>query len=55
MAGHADSRHVLLYYNRNHFRRAGLDPDTTPQTFAEVRADAEKIKAAGIVDKPFVR
>ena len=42
----------LLYYNRNHFRRAGLDPDKPPTTLAELRQYAEKIKAAGIVDKP---
>jgi len=45
---------ALVYYNKNHFRRAGLDPEQPPRTLAELRADAEKIKAAGIVDKPFV-
>lgn len=45
---------VLLYYNRDHFTRAGLDPDRPPQTLAEVMADAKKIKDAGIVDKPLV-
>lgn len=42
----------LLYFNRNHFRRAGLDPDKPPTTLAELRTTAEKIKAAGVVDKP---
>jgi sn-glycerol 3-phosphate transport system substrate-binding protein len=42
----------LLYFNRNHFRRAGLDPTKPPTTLAELRTAAEKIKAAGIVDKP---
>jgi len=50
----ANPSSVILYYNREHFRRAGLDPDKPPSTLAELRADAEKIKAAGIVDKPFV-
>ncbi len=43
---------VLIYYNRDHFRRAGLDPNKPPATLDEVRQDAEKIKAAGIADKP---
>ncbi len=45
---------ALLYYNKNHFRRAGLDPNTTPQTLDEVRDYAEKIKASGVVDKPVI-
>lgn len=45
---------VLFFYNRDHFKRAGLDPDKPPTTLAEVRAAAEKIKAAGIVDRPLV-
>ncbi len=45
---------VLLYYNRDHFTQAGLDPDRPPQTLAEVAEYARKIKAAGIVDKPIV-
>ncbi len=43
---------ALLYYNRGHFRKAGLDPDKTPQTLEEVRQYAQKIKDAGVVDKP---
>ena len=27
----------LLYYNKNHFRRAGLDPDKPPTTLDELR------------------
>lgn len=42
---------ILTYYNKNHFRRAGLDPDKPPATLAEVREYAEKIKAAGVVDQ----
>lgn len=42
----------LLYENRNHFRRAGLDPDKPPTTLAEVREYAQKIKDAGVVDHP---
>jgi len=42
----------LLYVNRGQFRKAGLDPDKAPTTLAEIRADAEKLKATGVVDKP---
>ena len=45
---------ILTYYNKNHFRRAGLDPNTPPATLDQVRADAEKIRAAGVTDTPVV-
>jgi sn-glycerol 3-phosphate transport system substrate-binding protein len=45
---------ALLYYNKNHFRRAGLDAETTPKTLDEMREYAQKIKEAGVVDKPVV-
>jgi sn-glycerol 3-phosphate transport system substrate-binding protein len=45
---------LLTYYNKNHFRRAGLDPNVAPQTLADVRSMAEKIKAAGVTDTPVV-
>lgn len=45
---------VLLYYNREHFRLAGLDPDDPPETLAEVREYAAAIKAAGVADAPLV-
>ena len=44
----------LLYYNKNHFRKAGLDPETTPGTLDEVREYAQQIKDAGVVDTPVV-
>lgn len=37
----------VLYYDRNAFTKAGLDPDKPPTTLDEVKADAVKIKAAG--------
>ena len=37
----------VLYYDKNAFRAAALDPEKPPTTLAEVKADAEKIKAAG--------
>ena len=33
----------LLYYNKDAFRAAGLDPDRPPQNLAEIRADAVKL------------
>jgi sn-glycerol 3-phosphate transport system substrate-binding protein len=45
---------ALLYYNKNHFRRADLDPDSTPETLDEVREYAQQIKDAGVVDRPVV-
>jgi sn-glycerol 3-phosphate transport system substrate-binding protein len=53
-AGTAGLGNVLLYFNRDHFRLAGLDPDDPPETLAEVREYAETIKAAGVADTPFV-
>jgi len=45
---------VLLYYNRDHFEQAGLDPDDPPETLAEVAEYARAIKATGVVDQPVV-
>lgn len=45
---------ALLYYNKNHFRKAGLDPATTPGTLDELREYAQQIKDAGVVDTPIV-
>lgn len=45
---------VVLYYNKNHFRAAGLDPDDPPETLAEMQAAAQAIKDAGVVDTPIV-
>jgi sn-glycerol 3-phosphate transport system substrate-binding protein len=39
---------TVLYYNKKAFTAAGLDPTTPPATLDEVRADAEKLKAAGV-------
>ena len=33
----------LLYYNKDAFREAGLDPEKPPQTLDEIRAAAEKL------------
>ena len=39
----------ILYYNKNLFRSAGLDPETAPKTWAELGAAAPKLRAAGAV------
>lgn len=41
----------VLYYNKAHFARAGLDPDDPPGTIDEVTEAAEALKASGI-EKP---
>jgi len=42
----------VLYYNRDHFEAAGLDPDSPPSTLAEVRDAAQTIKDAGVAATP---
>ncbi|MEP6623604.1 MAG: ABC transporter substrate-binding protein [Acidimicrobiia bacterium] len=37
----------VLYYDKNAYRAAGLDPEKPPTTLAEVKTDAAKIKALG--------
>ena len=39
----------ILYYNKDLFRAAGLDPETAPKTWPEVGAAAKKLRAAGAV------
>jgi multiple sugar transport system substrate-binding protein len=36
-----------VYYNKDLFKKAGLNPDKPPTTFAEMRAAAKKIRALG--------
>jgi sn-glycerol 3-phosphate transport system substrate-binding protein len=38
----------ILYYNKDAFRKAGLDPNTAPRTWPEVEAAAKKLQAAGV-------
>lgn len=39
----------VLYYNRNAFERAGLDPDKPPTTFDEVKAYSQQLVQRGVV------
>ncbi|MCC6210980.1 MAG: sn-glycerol-3-phosphate ABC transporter substrate-binding protein UgpB [Burkholderiales bacterium] len=42
-----NSSTVMFYINKDEFKKAGLDPDKAPKTWKELRAAAEKLKAAG--------
>src|ERR1700736_5329786 len=37
----------ILYYNKNLFRAAGLDPEVAPKTWPEVGAAAKRLRVAG--------
>jgi sn-glycerol 3-phosphate transport system substrate-binding protein len=37
----------MLYYNKDMFRAAGLDPNNPPRTFKQLEDDARKVLAAG--------
>jgi sn-glycerol 3-phosphate transport system substrate-binding protein len=43
---------ALVFYNRDTFVAAGLDPDVPPATLDDVRAAAQEIKDSGAGDKP---
>jgi sn-glycerol 3-phosphate transport system substrate-binding protein len=38
----------IFYYNKDLFRKAGLDPNAPPKTWPEVEAAAKKLQAAGV-------
>lgn len=42
-----NTSNAVMFYNKDLFKKAGLDPNTPPKTFGEVEADAAKIKKAG--------
>ncbi|MFG1427641.1 sn-glycerol-3-phosphate ABC transporter substrate-binding protein UgpB [Roseixanthobacter glucoisosaccharinicivorans] len=43
-----NSSTAILYYNKDLFAKAGLDPHAPPKTWPEVEADAKKLQAAGV-------
>ncbi len=47
-----NSSTAVLWYNKDVFRAAGLDPDNPPRTWAEVREAAAKIKETGVAEIP---
>src|SRR4051794_1367693 len=38
----------ILYYNKDHFRRAGLDPEHAPTTWPEMEEAGRRLRNAGI-------
>jgi multiple sugar transport system substrate-binding protein len=44
----------ILFYNKDLFTKAGLDPNKPPTTYAEIEADAKAITALGGKTKGFV-
>ncbi|MGH9085581.1 MAG: extracellular solute-binding protein [Acidimicrobiales bacterium] len=46
--GYTNVSEPVLYFNINHFKRAGLDPEDPPTTLDELREAAVALKAAGI-------
>lgn len=43
-----NSSTAVMYYNKDAFRKAGLDPDKPPVTWPEFFEDAKKLKASGM-------
>ena len=43
-----NSSSTVMWYNRDSFKKAGLDPDKPPKTWPETIDHAKKLKAAGI-------
>ncbi|HKL86026.1 MAG TPA: sn-glycerol-3-phosphate ABC transporter substrate-binding protein UgpB [Treponemataceae bacterium] len=43
-----NSSTAVMYYNKDAFRKAGLDPEVAPATWPEFFAAARKLKAAGL-------
>ncbi|HEX5365301.1 MAG TPA: extracellular solute-binding protein [Acidimicrobiales bacterium] len=52
LPGYANVSTPVLYYNKAHFARAGLDPDDPPGTLEELGDAARALQAAGVSDKP---
>jgi sn-glycerol 3-phosphate transport system substrate-binding protein len=46
--GYMNATSQVLYYNKAHFARAGLDPNTPPKTLDELYEGAKALKASGI-------
>ena len=45
-----NNSNAIMYYNRTAFEEAGLDPDSPPETLAEVRSASEALAESGVVD-----
>ena len=51
--GYANVTSQVLYYNKAHWVKAGLDPTAPPKTLEEIYEQAKKLKAAGVSEKPW--
>jgi sn-glycerol 3-phosphate transport system substrate-binding protein len=45
-----NSSTATMFYNKDHFKRAGLDPEVAPKTWEELAEAIKKLKAAGIAN-----
>jgi sn-glycerol 3-phosphate transport system substrate-binding protein len=43
-----NSSTAIMFFNKEHFRRAGLDPANPPQTWPQLREAAQRLRAAGL-------
>jgi sn-glycerol 3-phosphate transport system substrate-binding protein len=43
-----NSSAAITYWNRDAFKKAGLDPDRAPSTWPDILAAAQKLRAAGV-------
>jgi sn-glycerol 3-phosphate transport system substrate-binding protein len=50
--GYAHLSTPILYYNKAHFARAGLDPNDPPDTLEEVHDAARTLKEQGVSERP---
>ena len=53
-AGSASPSTQVLFYRRDSFSHAGLDPDAPPRTLDEIETQARKLKDAGATSPPLV-
>ena len=53
LPGYMNVSTPVLYYNKAHWARAGLDPEDPPETLDELYEAAKALKDAGVSDKPF--
>ncbi|MBN2622820.1 MAG: ABC transporter substrate-binding protein [Acidimicrobiales bacterium] len=51
--GYVNVSTPVLYYNKSHWEKAGLDPEDPPETLDELHEQAQAIKEAGVSAKPF--
>lgn len=51
-AAYMNTSNPVLYYNRNHWTRAGLDPEEPPTTLDELYEQAKTLKEEGVSDRP---